>query len=656
MSSSIGKDQTLNDLTSKKLSWVKIARRILLELARVTLLLVLIAVAASVMAMWVAESSFWGFFSELHLDRDGIPVWSKLGFTLANSLPILAIAAVLIGMGAIACGYVFELPYFGWIKVIVLAVSAMPSFLFPFLPSLVNPEEPFSGLSDGGLWVPAICLALGDCNLSTVASQFRESLRFQRSQPHLQTIDALGQSVWAHIWPRSLVSLLSALAGRVPHLIGGLVAMELLFNIRGLGIESYRAVESTPADLHWLFWVCVICVVLRSVFRWAEFLARSIWLPETLHSNDPMVDEMDELTVEPGDEISRVFESSESLPRESETGAVHGQDDRMTQNAAESMRRPGLAASIRRNLLFYIRSRPSHLATVVLAGLIVMLFIVMLILCWGYGDVPDSMAFQDPNDEHWYGTDLAGLDLVTSARRGIGQMILPLMVATLMSFLAVPAALLALYRWSRRRKLRGVLRVADAMCEFVAEWVESLPKLLVLLAAFSVMSGREVDVEFLGWSGTISTMVIRLFAVIGLLHAPQVYRAVRDELTQLNQPQFLESILMTRSTMRQLIVGTILKNHCLHVLLIQTAVICAGVLHYDAVLGLLGIRGRGVIFTWGSNLGMGVDAYLQYAPLDWFNVWVLAIPLLFVWVGIAAFWVLAESLKTLLGGYVYRLQ
>ena len=34
----------------------------------------------------------------------------------------------------------------------------------------------------------------------------------------------------------------------------------------------------------------------------------------------------------------------------------------------------------------------------------------------------------------------------------------------------------------------------------------------------------------------------------------------------------------------------------------------------------------------------------------------LVVVLLFVWGGIVAFWVVAESLKTLWGGYVYRLQ
>ena len=154
----------------------------------------------------------------------------------------------------------------------------------------------------------------------------------------------------------------------------------------------------------------------------------------------------------------------------------------------------------------------------------------------------------------------------------------------------------------------------------------------------------------------INTMVLRLFALIGLLHAPQVYRAVREELVELNHPIFIESSLMTGIRWYQLIWNTIFCNRCLHVVCIEAAAIAAGVLHYDAVLGLVGVRGRGVIFTWGSSLGMGVESYMNFSGLDWFNSWVLGFPLLMVWMGIVSFWILAESIKTLSGGYVYRLR
>ena len=634
------------------------SRGIALELLRFATLLTLVSIVSSGMAMWIADSSFLGFFENLHLDRDGVSIWKNFWTSAIRSAPILLVAVALIVAGALVLGSLMQRSSWGWVKVPVLAVSAMPSFLFPFLPTMILTQWRFEGLADGGIIIPAICLAVGDCNLSSVTAQFRESLRTQRSMPHVQTIEALGLSVWRFVLPRASVSMLSALAGRVPHLIGGLVALELLYNIRGLGVTAYQAVESTPADLHWLFWIGVFCVVLRTLFRWLEILARYRWMPETLGTFMSGRDRSQAGTMADDSGDSELNDAGFQNTSWEDTDEIDFSDLAVDNDDAKGSvtGSPSLFRSAFRNLHYYLRSRPSHFVNVALATIVGGIFVSLVVACWSYGDRPDSMAMLDPSDEHWFGTDLAGLDVLSAMRRGVGQMVLPMLLALLMSACMVPAALFALFRWMRPGRSRRIVRSLDAGFQMIAEGIESLPKLIVLLAFFSVVAGQLIDQTWFGVSVSFNTMVLRLFAVIGLLHAPQVYRAVRDELSLLNQVQFLEAALLTRLSWRQLFFKTVLRNHCLHILFIQAAVVAAGVLHYDAVLGLLGVRGRGVIFTWGSNLGMGVEAYMQYAPLDWFNAWILAIPLMFVWVGIVALWILAESLKILSGGYVYRIR
>ncbi|TWU05625.1 ABC transporter permease subunit [Stieleria varia] len=634
--------------------------RFALEILRFLALLVLVSLAASVLGMLVTDSSFLGFYRDLHRDRDGVSIGPQFYRAAMETVPILALAIVMIASGAMVLGRLEDHPMLGWIKVVVLSVSALPSFLLPFLPSLLSPDHAFQGMPSGGVWLPAVCLALGDCNLSTVSSRFRESLRSQHAMPHIQTLQTLGLSVWRFTWPQACVALLFSLTGRIPHLIGGVVALELLFNIPGIGITAYQSVSETPADLHWFFWICIFCVTLRSAFRWLGMLAHARWIPERIEHDmeeeDAQYDPIGNATTD----VSQRTESTSIL-----AAPVEADLDGQSHSALSSDLQSDIAVTtssgtflgnLVRNTLYYSRLRPANRFNMAYAGLASIVLAMLVMVCWMYGDVPPDGSFLDPGQEHWFGTDLAGLDVLSSIRTGMNQMIVPTLLAIACAASWTPCSLLSLHRWVRSRWIRRGVFLADQFCLLMAEFIESLPKLLVLLAGFSVMAGEVIDATILGVDFSINTMVIRLFVLIGLLHAPQVYQAVRDELESINHAVYVEASLMTRMTWRQMIFRMVLQNHCLPVLLIQCAAVIAGVLHYDAVLGLLGVRGRGVIFTWGSQLGMGMEAFMNWAPMDWFNRWILGIPFLYVWLGIVVFWLLVESLKTTVGGYVYRLR
>ncbi len=630
-------------------------RFVALELARFIGLVILVALISCLMAKMVTDSTAEEFFRNVHLDRDGRPIWEPFLYSCKVSLPIVAVSFVALLLGSIAIAAIGEIPRLGWVRVLVLLVSAIPSFLLPFLFYLLQPWRPFGGFADGGILVPGICLAIGDCNLSAVASQLRESLRTRRNQPYLRTLESLGRPSWPEVWPRACVTLISSLAGRIPHLFGGLVALEWLFNINGIGIAAYRAVVSTPANLHWFLWVCALCVCLRSILRLIELAAKWFLMPETFRTaqqGSTEEDEFSESDMSPS--AIRFQEQDTSAAAMAQLSLDELEDVPTTTDAVDGP--TGRRNALFRNFRYYICVKPFHWVNVALAVVVVAAFLTILIGCLAYGEAEITGSFEDPSDDHWFGTDLAGIDLVSSARQGIGQQIVPGLATMLCGLIAMPAALLALHRWLSSGRLQRLVIFADHACLYLAEFVESLPKLLVLLAAFSALPGGVVTGSVLGIPVTVNTMVIRLFALIGLLHAPQVYRSVRDELAGLNQSVFIEASLLTGVRWKELLFGIILRNHCLHIILIQMAIIAAGALHYDAVLGLFGVRGRGVIFTWGSTLGIAVEAYTQYAFLDWFNRWVLVVPLVIVWVGITSCWIVAESIKILWGGYVYRLR
>ena len=635
------------------------------ETLRLIILLAVVALANSLLAMWISDSHILGFFADLHLDRDGIPIWRAFTLATYRSAPILILAMVFLLVGACFTGMLLQHRWWGWLKVPLVAMSAVPSFLIPFLAYLLIPSWRFQGFPDGGVLLPALCLCVGDCNLSSVAVRFRESMRLRGSAEHVTTLRSLGINPIWFLAPRALVDSISEIGGRISHLVGGLVALETMFNLRGLGVISYQAMEVAPADLHWLFWISAFCVLLRSLFRWIDGIVRRRWMPETLvesfdehadvevradRKNSQLDDESHQQEVPSVADID-VFPLS---PRNADRVSVSQSGG--TSLHVKSSTPQSFATRIIRNLRYYLRFRSGHWVHAILAALLTGWFCVLVAGVWWYGDRPDSLALRSPDSENWFGTDIAGIDVLTAMRRGLAQMMVPVLAALISSTLFLPAALASLYRWIPIGFGRQIVWGLDRTFETIAEAIESLPKLIVLVAVFSVVDGGDVSWDFFGTSIAINTMTVRLFAVMGLLHSPQMYRAVRDEITQLNSPQVLDSIRLQRIALHEFFLRTLLKNRCWHVILIQVAVVGAGVLHFDGVLGFLGVRSRGVIYTWGANLGMGVESYMQYAALDWFNSWILGIPFLFLVSGIVALWMVSESLKTLMGGYVYRLR
>ena len=123
---------------------------------------------------------------------------------------------------------------------------------------------------------------------------------------------------------------------------------------------------------------------------------------------------------------------------------------------------------------------------------------------------------------------------------------------------------------------------------------------------------------------------------------------------------FLEAMRTTGVPLRRVVMHNLLRNHCLHVVAVQSALLVASIIHLDALLGYVGIRNRGEIYTWGSILGTGIEDFLQLWPLVGrafqFNDGVVWGPLLAVWFAIVVMFTLADTLKVPWSGYVYRLR
>jgi ABC-type dipeptide/oligopeptide/nickel transport system permease subunit len=218
-----------------------------------------------------------------------------------------------------------------------------------------------------------------------------------------------------------------------------------------------------------------------------------------------------------------------------------------------------------------------------------------------------------------------------------------------MCVLVVPSAML--HTVSGLLRHRGWRRAAwgtAILLDLAVELLEAIPKLVVLLACVTLFNAPH--------------LVLKLYLVMGVIYAPQLYRAVQEDLAVLNQSVFLEATLTAGVPLWRIVTGNLLCHHGLHVVAIYTVLLAAGIVHLDAMLGFVGIRNRGEVFTWGSSLGMAVDEFEQLRPLladgipVAFNDAVVWGPASAVWLAIFAMFLLADFLKVPLGGYVYRLR
>lgn len=256
-------------------------------------------------------------------------------------------------------------------------------------------------------------------------------------------------------------------------------------------------------------------------------------------------------------------------------------------------------------------------------------------------------ANQSPTAEHRFGTTGAGEDVIDNLSWGLRQQALPLALALALCAAIIPAAMMGTI--ARLTSSPFVARcgiTASTALDTLVELIESIPKLVIALACITLF--------------TSDHLVLKTFLAMGVIYAPHLYRAIRTELSVIQGQVFLEAMRTTGVPLRRVILHNLLRNHCLHVVAVQCVLLIASIIHLDALLGYVGVRNRGEIYTWGSILGTGLEDFLQLRPIAnsgfLFNDGVVWGPLFAVWLSIVVLFTLADALKIPLSGYVYRLR
>ena len=554
----------------------------------------------------------WRTFAEAGLNKNGLPIAPRFFPAAARSLAIVLTAAIMLGGFSLGLGYAFAVrSALSVLRLPLALVSAVPAFMFYYLDVPVESTW---------LW-PAACLALGDLNAAALTTHCYNGIRRELNEPYVRTARAQGLSVWSDLWPRAILITLEGIRSRIPHLLGGTVAVEFAFNIHGIGNMALRAVLADRPDYNLLIWIAGLGIVATRVLSLTHRLARNFLTPERGRSS----------AWSEGGSVAGLL----SLVRgsqQSEPSMKTRADDESWLTAASASSWLSLPTRwgrwTRRLRAYWMLSASNRVKLLFGTATLGAGCVIVAIAAWGggYSMLDTAQPRLHSSWSHPLGTNENGEDVLSTIALGGRELVPPLLLAvltavTLGGFFGTISGL-------------SLGSAADGAMDLYAELWESIPKLILVLAAVTYMSYEHYS--------------LKLYLVIGLAFAPLLYRAVRDEVGALRTSLFLESALTLGVPRRRILWTHVLRNHALPVLCVEGAVLVGYLLLFDAILGFCGVRQRGEVFTWGSLLGTGRDdlTSLLEAGLD-ANRWIVRGPLAAMLVAIACSVVIGDALKSL---------
>jgi len=194
--------------------------------------------------------------------RDGLPIFDKLTarapVTLGMSfLALLLGLAVSIPMGVLAA-WRRRHPVDLGASAIILIIYSIPTFLIAQLLST------FGRASGFGFMLPV--LALSTVSVSVMSQQQRASMIDALSQDYIRSARAKGartaRVAIVHALRNALIPTVTIAGVQFPVLIGGAFVIEEVFDVRGIGWETLRAIESH--DAAWIVAVTLLCAAVTT--------------------------------------------------------------------------------------------------------------------------------------------------------------------------------------------------------------------------------------------------------------------------------------------------------------------------------------------------------------------------------------------------------
>jgi oligopeptide transport system permease protein len=263
----------------------------------------------------------------------------------------------------------------------------------------------------------------------------------------------------------------------------------------------------------------------------------------------------------------------------------------------------------------FLHNWPAVISLVIIALLIVVAILAPFLHASNPYSLDYNALSDGPSPSHWFGTDPEGRDEYTRILFGLR---VPLLVSFIATFFTV------------------ALGVAFGLAAgFYGKWIDSIlsrftdlmfafPPLLLIIIIVTLF-GPWFDANF---PNGVGRSVI-LTAVFALVSWPPLMRFVRSLALSLKEQQFIEAARTVGTSGPKIIIRHLAPN-VWGLVLVQAALIIAGIISFETLLSILGL---GVT---EPTPDLGAMLYDGYTYMD-ANGWGLFFPCIFVMVLIVAF-------------------
>lgn len=269
-----------------------------------------------------------------------------------------------------------------------------------------------------------------------------------------------------------------------------------------------------------------------------------------------------------------------------------------------------------RSLLPYLRRHPAALAGLVLLTLQVAAIVFAPVLSTHSPVEADPLSsLQPPSLEHWFGTDVSGMDIYSRIIHATRINLLISISAVALAFaLGVPMGLLIGY-------YRGIV---SSLMMRLFDFIQSFPVFVLGMALISVM-GQEI------WNVAI---------VLAVLFTPMFARLIRAEVLSLRERPFISAARCSGATDFSIMFQHILPN-ALTPAIVQVSISIGMAILLTAGLSFIGAGVRMPTPEWGLMVSSGAQQMILGV---W---WVSLFPGLAIVLSVLCFALLGDAVKDL---------
>jgi peptide/nickel transport system permease protein len=239
-----------------------------------------------------------------------------------------------------------------------------------------------------------------------------------------------------------------------------------------------------------------------------------------------------------------------------------------------------------------------HRMAIVGAGLLV--FVVMFVVIGSILIPPQQSTFNDltrtlqhPSQEHPFGTDVIGRDLLARVVYG-GQISL---------FVGVTAVIVQMLVGTAVGLVAGYMGgMVDSLLMRFAEAMLCIPQLFLALITLRIFSDPTQFPDFVIFGRAYSATVVFIVFVIGLTSWMRVSRIVRSVVLSIKEQEFVTAARSLGAGNTRIILRHVLPN-CLPPIIVAATLGVAAAILLEAYLGFLGLGVRAPTPTWGNIMG-----------------------------------------------------